>query len=1213
MKPFRYPRPAILERICKGKKPPRHVVIEASAGTGKTYTLEHSVIELLLAGVPVEKLLIVTFTDRATYELRERVRGLLKTVVAGPTYPYEGEHFWEIDEGAHALLERALLAFDQAPIQTIHGFCQRVLTENAFVAGRLFHQELVDSKSAFASGFGYVLRHDFANDPHRVVDLAAWLREHAVSDLEALLQEIDDKRAEVRPLLDRDGLMADLAQLKEGVDKHLDAAVALVEKSSIHGITKKAIVARLKALREFFEAPEATGSIVGLHVSEKRSYIFDWLLEREDTLRSVKGLGKLVDRLAAVKGKLVTLEAATAQVFLPAVRERVALEKRTKGHYDFHDMLALVRDAVTTGPQRALLLERLRERYQHALIDEFQDTDEVQWGIFDEVFAKSPGSHGLWAIGDPKQAIYGWRGADVYAYLRASRALTPGRKPIPLTENFRSTEALIAAYNRIFDQKAEPPFFRAQIRYDDPVVCGREKLVAHDAAGKPVAPVHVFDLDEPDLKADDVRMTLAARIAEEIRGLLGKGLWLGEGKETERIEASDIFILTRSGWEGEFVSEFLAEKRIPFAFYKQDGLFQTDEADDVHRVLSAIAEPHDRSKRSKAWLTPFFGLELEELALGDPPGDHPLWRHLFQWERLAERGDFRRLFASLVEDTGLVRREILLATSERRLTNYLHILETLLETVGQRRLGVRELAHLLGSWIREEQAPERENGNVQRLESDAKAVQIMTLHKSKGLEAAVVFLFGGFTNPKGRDLYLYHDREVPKTPEQIAKEKLGTTFYHDREGRRLIHVGPLTPDVREAVLSEKREEDRRLLYVGVTRAKARVYLPAFSRLPVLDGHGNMAKDADGRPRTIWNYEYLNGPYAHLAERLDVLIHEQKPPKGFEVERLAVGGTRAAAPAPAGPKPKPWTPPAEILSGAEEKALETACARLREKSAPLILTSYTRMKKGFVPTAAEIEADTLQEETTPETSPAATEATPGEPPAEEVPRGGSNTGQFFHDVLEHLPFESFVAGIGLDDWREREDVKPLFQRFMVRRGIPMRQLKGAQRIVWNTLTKKLVLGSVTLESGLTVATRNLRELEFAYPIPEEAHLGLPDGAPLSVEKGWLRGFIDFIFEHDGRTYLLDWKTDTLDDYGPESTAAHVRESYWIQVQVYTLALARLLKLKNSADHEARFGGVLYCFLRSMKPDEAPEVGVFFERTDWQGLKKLEHELVAFEYR
>ncbi len=1186
---LRYPRPRVLEKICQGKKPPRHAVIEASAGTGKTYTLEHSVIELLLAEVPAEKLLIVTFTERATYELRERVRRLLANIVNGklPEGAETATHFWEIGDAERAILERALLAFDQAPIHTIHGFCHRVLTENAFLAGRLFEQELVDSKGAFSSGFMHVLKHELANDPNRAVDLRAWLREHSVAELEELLQEIDEKRAEVRPLLDRKGLLEDFASLREGVDKRLDAAKAAVADSDLHGGTKTAVLARMDALREFVKEPEATGSVVGLHVSENRSYIFDWLLapERVEKLRAVKGLKSFMGRLAAINEKLVTVEAAVAQVFLPSVQARVQREKATKGHFDFSDMLTLVRDAVTTGPQRQLLLARIRERYAHALIDEFQDTDEVQWAIFDEVFVKSPDDHGLWVIGDPKQSIYGFRGADVFAYIRARDALLRGGEAVPLEENFRSTDALIKAYNTIFDQKAEPPFFRQKIRYDAPVVAGRKSLVAVDASKKPVTPIHVFDLQGERLNADGIRSALARRIAEEIDRLLREGLWLEDGESSHRIGPSDIYILTRSGKEGAFVSRFLAEKRIPFAFYKQDGLFQTDEADDIYRVLAAIDDPGDRSKRSKAWLTPFFDQDLATLSAGDPPSDHVLFKRLFQWERLAERGDFRGLFASMVEETGLLRREIFASTSERRLTNYLHILELLLETVSKKRLGLRELAHLLRAWIREEQELEGE-GNVQRLESDAKAVQIMSLHKSKGLEAAVVFLFGGYTDAFAQDLHVYHeredekdtDRDKKKTAAEIAKEKRGTVFFHDESGKRLVHVGPLTREVRDLVLGERDEENRRLLYVGITRAKAKLYLAGFGKV-----------DDD------WNFGYLNGPYRCVAERLHALIHEQAPPAGFEVEKVRGADDRSAPQAPPAPAAAPWTPPAELLEISDLRAIEESCARLRVHSAAQVLTSYTRMKKGFTPTAAEIEADTLQEEGP---SPALPHFV-GEGEGLEMPPGGSNTGQFFHDVLEHLAFESFAEAPTFEAWREREDVKELFTRCMGWRGIAERYRGGCERIVHRTLTKKLDLGGVKLD--LAAGTKNLRELEFAYPIP---------GAG---DRGWIRGFIDFIFEHEGRTYLLDWKTDTLDSYDAKSVAEHVRSSYWIQVQVYTLALARMLAPRDAADHEKRFGGVLYCFLRGMRPEQDPGIGVYFLRPDLDGLRTFERELIAFEYR
>ncbi len=1194
-----YPRPSVLEEIRHGgAKPPRFAAIEASAGTGKTYTLERSVIELLLGGVPAEKLLVVTFTERATCELRERVRELLRRIVGGvlPEGWENARYFWTIDGPERAILERALLAFDEAPIFTIHGFCHRVLAENAFVAGRLFEQELVDAKSAFSSGFMHVLRHELANDPRRAVDLRAWLREHTVDELRDLLQEVDAARAEVRPLLDRDGLLAELEQLKKGVDERLDEVKAAVESSSLHGLTKRAVVARVEALREFVRTPEATGSVVALHVSGKKKYIFDWLLdpERVDDLRAIPGLKKFVKRLEGIQSKLVTVEAAVAQVFLPSVRARVAHEKTTRGQLDFADMLAIVRDAITKGPQRELLLARIRERYAHALIDEFQDTDEVQWAIFEEVFARSPSGHGLWVIGDPKQSIYRWRGADVFAYLRARDVLLAGEEPTRLEENFRSTDALIKAYNFIFDQGAPAPFFRDTIRYDAPVRCGEKKLVALGADEKPVAPIHVFDIAAPSIYAETLRTTLGVRIAVEIDRILRDGLWFGEGEDAKRVEASDIYILTRTVKEGDQIARFLAERRVPFAFYKQDGLFQTEEARDIGHVLAAIDDPRDRSKRARAWLTPFFDLELADLARGDPSPEHPLLERLFEWERLAQRGDFRRLFASIVDETGLIRREIFLAASERRLTNYLHILESLLETVSRRRIGLRELVPLLRSWISKKSAPEGE-GNVQRLESDSKAVQIMTLHKSKGLEAAVVFLFGGFTDPKDRTVLVYHEREgEPRTPEDEAREKLGTVVYHDDSGKRLVHVGPLTPRVRARVIQEQEDEKRRLLYVGVTRAKARLYLPAFKRV---------AKE--GRSGLVWNYEHLTGTYAPLAERLDALIHEQEPPAGFEVEKLVPDAAPVAAASPTPAAAAPWTPSPALLA-ADPKTIEASCSTLLTRCAPLILTSYTRMKKGFTPTAAEIEADTLQEETPPEDAPPSTDVA-----GEEAPRGGSNTGQFFHDVLEDLPLESFAAAPPFEVWRERDDVKPLFERCMRRRGIAERYLVGSQRIVHRTLTKRLELGGVALDKGLSCCTKNLRELEFAYPIPEDGHVTLPAGSALTVERGWIRGFIDFIFEHEGRAYLLDWKTDTLDGYDCLSVEQHVRSSYWIQVQVYTLALGRMLALEGRGPDD--LGGVLYCFLRGMRPEDQPDTGVYFLRPGRDDLRSFERELIAFDYR
>jgi exodeoxyribonuclease V beta subunit len=214
----------------------------------------------------------------------------------------------------------------------------------------------------------------------------------------------------------------------------------------------------------------------------------------------------------------------------------------------------------------------------------------------------------------------------------------------------------------------------------------------------------------------------------------------------------------------------------------------------------------------------------------------------------------------------------------------------------------------------------------------------------------------------------------------------------------------------------------------------------------------------------------------------------------------------------------------------------------------------------------------------------------------------------HEVLEHLAFDTIVETPTFDLWRMREDVRRLFVSTMGHHGISQRFLAGTQRLIFRTLTTDMHLGSTVLTGGLATCKRDLRELEFTYPIPEEAHLNLPPGAALEVDRGFVRGFIDYIFEHEGRTYLVDWKSDTLGDYGIDAMKAHVDSEYRLQLEVYSLALARMLGVTSAAQHEKRFGGVLYVFLRGVGAGS----GIYFERPDFEAIRRFEHNLVAFEY-
>jgi exodeoxyribonuclease V beta subunit len=1187
--PLRFEKPGILARIQgAAAKPPRHVAIEASAGTGKTYTIEHAVVDFVLRGVKLENLLVVTFTEKATHELRERIRAKLAEILRWGGRPArQPEHFWEIDAVARERLERALTGFDQASIFTIHGFCQRVLTENAFLARRLFDQELTDSRTAFGVAWRHVLRRELATDPALREDLGAWLESSTVEKLEELLHGVHKERAEVRPRLDREAFAAALATL--ATKGAFDAFRAQLEASRIHGGTKKALLLRVDALAAFFAAPERPLSLVRLHASEALSSPLRFIMERRDKIEPVQAARPFLARLAVLDGLFVSVEAAAAQVFLPVVERQLARSKEELGQYDFDDMLVLVERALASGPESALLKERLRQRYHHALIDEFQDTDEVQWNVFRELFVASPGEHGLWVIGDPKQAIYAFRGADVFAYLGARDALTRGGATlVPLVQNFRSTGRLIEAYNRIFDQRARPPFFRDRIRYDAPVECGRPELEATDARGRPVAPVHVFHVESPrePLRVDDVRRLVGTRIAREIKRILAGELRFNGTDQP--LAANDIFILTRSGWEGPDVARYLRAEGIPFAFYKQDGLFQTAEAGDLLSVLEAVLEPESRPKRFRAWTTPFFGVSLEALARsGDPPGDHALWRRLHAWRALAEKRRYEELFASLVEDTGLVRRELFFAASERQLTNYLHILELLLEAVTRSRLELRELVALLGTWIDESGSPEGEDGNVQRLESDARAVQIMTMHKSKGLEAAVVFLYGGYSDPKARELQVYHEaREERPRADDAEEPGPRVTVYHDAQGKRVVHVGQPTPEIEALVASEQADEARRLLYVAITRAKARLYLVSFGTHTITE--------ENGETRLEWDFPRLGGCYVHLADRLDALLNAGPTDGLFHVEKVVAEERRPPRPLAAAASAATWTPPPELVTLPRASALERECRSLlgARAHAPLVVTSYTRLKSGAA--GGEIVADEFRGEPAPATTVA------------EGPRPGVRTGIFFHEVIETLPFESF-DGRPIDAWREREDVKRVFARTMARHGIEAAHRAACERLVFRSLSAPVP----GVGAGLGSVRGGLKELEFVYPIPERAHLALPPGERLTVERGYVRGFIDFVFRHQGLAYVVDWKTDVLDDYGEDGMRASVDESYRLQLELYTLALVKMLGVTSAGDHEARVGGVLYCFLRGMSPEKPG--GVFFERPSFEDTQRFTEKLIARDFR
>ena len=847
--------------------------------------------------------------------------------------------------------------------------------------------------------------------------------------------------------------------------------------------------------------------------------VFQFVLERMEKGRDKPGVAELLGTLAELANAAVPLETAMAQRFGPLVEERLRARKRSAGHYDYEDMLALVVEALR-GPQGDDMAAALRERFRLAIIDEFQDTDPVQWEIFRRIFLDGPAARPLYVVGDPKQSIYGFRGADVNTYADACRTIGPGGAQLALDRNFRSTGTVIEAFNALLDQSAPHPFFSAGAGYANPVRPGRA-TDAGDPTHPPLSLLRVKADSEEKLPMRVVRLTLARAIADEIAALL-----VAPGAPPPH----EVFVLTRIRKESQAIASQLAARGVPAVVYGQEGLYETDEARHVRDLLRAIADPHDPAKRLRAWLTPFFALPISELPAAAAGGDQPLRDRLSAWHAAAQGRDLGDLFGRILEDSGVVRRELAAGDNLRRLTNYQHLFEILAAEAGRTGTGVGDLARRLAALVAKLVVPNPEEGNQLRVEGDRDAVQIMTMHAAKGLEADVVFVYGGF-GPAPTD----------------------TVKTYAVDGRRQRLAGrPRLDAIKELVKRERDGEDQRLYYVALTRARKRLFLP-FS--------GNLPDEEDAEPSTREEYWRLAGGYRHVNRRLRELLAEPARRRLFAARDIPVDARDSEDIAPPAADLAAWRPDPGDAAPADGDS-DGALARLRHARAGAVTTSYSRIKQahgGYRPPT-----EVLDEVAAP--APAAVDA---DADGDEL-RGGARAGIFLHALLEKLPLETLRETPALDEWRARDDVRELTLALLRRHGRDPRDLGAATRLAHATLTAPLPVVGGEL-AGLAYATRTAREMEFLFPFPAEAG---------GAERGFVKGFVDVIFEHDGRAYFGDWKTDRLPAWDAATIAAHVDANYALQERLYALALVQMLGITDAASYEAKFGGTLYVFVRGL---------------------------------
>ncbi|MCX6180235.1 MAG: exodeoxyribonuclease V subunit beta [Chlorobiales bacterium] len=1180
-------------------------LIEASAGTGKTYAIASLYLRLLVEKeLRPEQILVVTYTEAATKELhlkiRNRIREALEVIEGANTKDSFLLAFCEKEtitglKKTKDILERALADFDTASIYTIHGFCLRALQDNVFESGSLYDTELItDQTQLIQELLDDFWRIYFFNESAPLLGYA--LRHNASDVFKSLLTALQSgNRVKVIPEFN-----ADAIDVLETTCRSAGKEVCLMWQNakdtiqelmkSDKGLSRSASTYRLDLLEplftqmnvfadsdnpfELFDGFEKfTTSGITQNTKPKSSppnhIFFDYC---ETLFEGVQ------QRFLALQSELVSF-----------YRKNLPLRKQAGNVRFFDDLLEDLYNALVSENGGEALAALLRFKYNATLIDEFQDTDPVQYNIFKTIYAGS--DLPLFLIGDPKQAIYSFRGADIFAYMKAAREVG-NEKRFTLTENWRSTPQLLKAFNILFNQQRNP-FIYDEISYH-PLKAGsvQEDVPSGESD---VDPLQIWFMDSQDEKSgmltvDDASTFGSKAVAHEIDRLLQdareakKGNFLICNKE---VTAGDIAVIVRTHRQAGIVLNALRAKGIAGVMRSDMSIFASREAEEVSVLLSALCDPGNEPKIRAALVTDILGRTGNDIAnlIEDEEAWTQCLREFHSYHHLwVERG-FIVMIRELMSKKG-VRGRLLSSpdlSGERRLTNLLHCVELLHQEEHKRRLGTEGLA----VWFNERlgAADEAEEYQI-RLETDESAVKIVTVHVSKGLEYPVVFcpFLWGKADSKG-NLAMFHNENC-----ELIKDFGSSEFTaHQSLARK-----------------ESLAESLRLLYVALTRAKNRCYLftvktnTETSPINYLIHASNDTRYADNQA-TALAAESKAITAGRMVNQLQELADGSEGSIGFR----------------------------QIKRDAEE----TSAVHFRNISTAKIDSPYLHTFHGTIDTSWRVSSFTsftrheqklteLPDRDEPEAGNIQPIALESEKSIFAFPRG-AQAGIFMHWIFEKLDFAN----------PSQETILDLVEKGLERYSYKKDWLPYITAMVQNVLSTSLSSGGNAFTLGSLHPGCWITELEFFFPLKfitspllEEslARHGVTFGnIDLSAQqeslqfkpvKGMLMGFIDMVFEEDGRFYLLDWKSNHLgnapQDYGSEAMQrAMATNLYSLQYLLYTVALNRYLSLRvKNYSYGSHFGGVIYVFLRGVSPGHSEHTGFYRDLPSEELIEELTNILI-----
>ena len=1122
------------------------IYIRASAGTGKTYNIQKIVRQLLeRKEVPqLEKILIVTFTEKAAGELRDRIRKELTGFDAD---------------------------VDNAPIYTIHSFCQKTLEEFAFTANKPASLELIDEEE-ISDFIDRAIRDGLENN------------ENFRTELIPLFENAENKDSFIESLKD---------DLKQAVAKYYpDEKIVELDANSDSIYLK-------------YEGKK-----------EQKDYTFedcDFLLEKEESGNYdevKKDITRVFTGKDAANHKKNIEKYKKARFYgniLKSLYQAWQLEKSQNKQQSFNDMIRNVREAVCE--KNSALKKELQKKYDVAIIDEFQDTNQQQWDIFREVFKNE--NHSLIVVGDPKQSIYAFQGADVNVYENAIGTFENGYK---LSHNYRSTDQMIEACNRLFEQDffkgSDITFFKS-----DPPKAPGDKTLNATFDGKEIKPFWICNSEKKEKNEDgSVKKSEVPISAEDFANLAvekivdcctydknGKTrLQVYEKKEKKfrNVSFKDFAVLAKTSSEMEEIENAMKDSGIPFLRYKDKNLFRGIECKHWISLINAIASPdftgHNRAFLSEALFTRFFDIPIENVT--DEKYDSPTCderKALIEWQMLAEDRKWAKLLESIFEKTQ-IEKHLSGLDNLQTLSKFRQIGEYIVEYLYKNDSSLDGVSRHLSRLVARTEGADDEGSLVAR-GTDFDCVQLMTIHASKGLEFPVVIAAGGFKQRNNQipQVYLYHEEKK------------------DDEGKPVGKYAKLSfsEDGKEKMKNEEEIEWQRLFYVAYTRASSLMILPNYEK----------SRSGDKRIDNVFTKTITTSLSAFMQNDANkklyenfIFSEENNRKLSKEVQEILKHK-----------KEKESDGTTEDSQKAVFTELKDARNRLLKKNSYSSLGHKKIALNEYVSDKYKPEED--DNENLEETSELSdSDYLKGYP-------RGSKLGLALHSIFEKIDFETALpiasasSGKRISDYEELctdSDVKALIEDSFSEQGLKIDEedsknwRKNTAQIVWNTLSARFK----ELTEGKEGEAFSLREILLEDRTSEVEFNFMPEEFSSAPEiRNYFNGFIDLIFVRnvDGKEVysLLDWKSDTLPDYSESETAKHSVEKYSIQMVLYSYCLVKWLKTfpkYSSMDYNEiyknHFGGIYYVYLRGTKA--GTDNGIFAQKWEnWEMLNTIFNDKIC----